>query len=303
MNNISQEQNTERQLQRLAAQRQLYGTAKTVFGWQIAMSVVVPVLLAFIVMICDPLKAYAALWGALASLGDVFWLTPWQKRLRNDAARVQELFDCDVLSLPWNEIKAQSRPDPELIRDEAEKYQRRAASMPPLTNWYAPEVAELPPHVARIACQRSNCWWDAKQRRRYAATIIIAVTAVFVLVLLIAMVNGLTLGDFVLKVAAPLLPAILMSVRQGAEQTETASRVDRLKQHAERLWGDAFSGESKTDSALKARMLQDEILENRKNSPLVFDLIFKHLRGRYEVQMNHGVAELVVEARRKIDVA
>lgn len=32
---ITKEQNTERQLQRLGAQRQLYATAKAIFGWQL----------------------------------------------------------------------------------------------------------------------------------------------------------------------------------------------------------------------------------------------------------------------------
>lgn len=300
MNTIPTEQNAERQLQRLAAQRQLYATAKTLFGWQVFVSGPVAVALALLVLVSPQLKAYAALWGILVSLSDVFWLTPWQKRLRNKAARVQELFDCDVLVLPWDELKGSKRPEPELVKEQSDKHKQWEASMPPLSNWYGPEVGCLPLHIARIACQRSNCWWDSKQRRRYAVLVIVGVAAVFLAVLFLAMGNGFTIEDFVLKVAAPLSPALLLGIRQFAEQMEAASRLDTLKEHAERLWSDALSGRQESEITLRARGLQNEILENRKRSPLVFDGIFKRLRRDYEIQMNHGVAEFVAEAKQKL---
>src|SRR5258706_847895 len=178
MSSIPTEQNTERQLRRLAAQRQLYATAKTVFGWQVFISGPVAVALAFSIIVFPPLKSFAALWGILITLCDIAWLTPWQKRLRNTAARIQELFDSDVLGLSWDELKAGKRPDPELIKEQAEKYMAWASTMPPLSNWYAKDVECLPLHVGRLVCQRSNCWWDAKQRRRYAITIIVGVVVI-----------------------------------------------------------------------------------------------------------------------------
>jgi SMODS-associating 4TM effector domain len=300
MNSIPTEQNTERQLQRLAAQRQLYATAKTIFGWQVLVSGPVAVCLAFSVIVFPELKGFAALWGLLVTLCDVAWLTPWQKRLRNAAARIQELFDCDVLALPWDELKAGKRPDPELVNEQAEKYNAWAASMPTVSDWYPKEVGSLPMHVARLVCQRANCWWDAKQRRRYAVTVVFCVIAIFTAVLFLAMGNGFTIEDFVTKVVAPLSPALLLGFRQCTEQMEAATRLDKLKEHAERLWTEALAGKGETKMTMGARGLQDEILENRKRSPLVFDAIFRRLRRDYEFQMNHGVAEFVAEAKQKL---
>ncbi len=300
MNSITTEQNTDRQLQRLAAQRQLYATAKRVFGAQVILSGPVAIASALLGIACPPFKGYIALWGILVTLGDLFWLTPWQKRLRDSGARVQEAFDRDVLSLPWNDLKAGKRPDPELVKEQSEKYARWGSKMPPLNNWYSPEVDGLPLYVGRIACQRSNCWWDSKQRRRYAASIIAGIVVVFVAVLSLAMASGFTVEDFVLKVVAPLAPALVLGIRQFTEQLDAAARLDKLKEHAERLWNDALSGRSATYMTTAARGLQDEIFESRRRSPLVFDTIFKRLRRGYEVQMNHGAAELVLEARRKL---
>ena len=300
MNSIPTEQNTERQLRRLAAQRQLYATAKKVFGMQLVLSGPVAVTWASVTFVCPVLKGYGALWGIAVTLLDLFWLTPWQKRLRDSAARIQELFDCEVLSLSWNELKAGKRPDPELVKEQATKYQTWAATMPPVANWYGKEVEALPLHVARIACQRSNCWWDAKQRRRYAVWVIFGVVVIFAVVLAAGLKTGLTLEDFILKVVAPLAPALVLGIRQVSEQMDTANRLDKLKEHAERLWDEALNGSPETEITLKTRNLQDEILENRKRGAMVFDWVFKRLRSDYETQMNHGVAEFVVEAKQRL---
>ena len=300
MNPITTEQNNKKQIQRLAAQRQLYATAKKVFGVQLVLSGPVAIASAVIGIFFSTLKGYIGLWGILVVLGDLFWLSPWQKRLRASAAGVQEVFDCDVLSLPWNALKAGMRPDPELIKEQSDKYARRASKMPPLNNWYPVEYGDLPLHVGRIGCQRSNCWWDSKQRRRYAVSIIIGIIVVFIVVLCAAMYRNLTIEDFILKVVAPLAPALSLGIRQFKEHMDAAARLDKLKEHSERLWNDALNGAPESTTTTGSRGLQDEILENRKQGPLVFDAFFKWHRRDYEAHMNYSADELASEARRRL---
>jgi hypothetical protein len=132
MNDIAKSQNEPRQLQRLAAQRQLYSTAKRIFGIQLLLGGPIAIGWSLAVVASPELKGFAAVWGALVSFSDVLWLTPWQKRLRERAARIQEAFDCDVLQLPWNDIKTGKPPDPELIKEQADKYQNAESGLPPL---------------------------------------------------------------------------------------------------------------------------------------------------------------------------
>lgn len=296
---ITVEQNTKRQLQRLGAQRDLYANTKSIFGWQLFMAGPLTVVLSIIVIIHPPLKALAAVWGITLTLADLFWLTPWQKRLRDTAARIQEAFDCDVLELSWNELKVGKKPDPELVKEASDNYKSWAADMTPIKNWYSTAVAELPIHIGRIACQRSNCWWDSEQRRRYAVAIIASVTTVFLVLFGLSFFSGLTLENFILKVIAPVAPALLLGIRQYNEQTEAATRLDKLKAHAEKLWDMALSGKDASEISAGSRNLQDEIFENRKKSPPVFDFIFKQLRPSYEQRMNFGVEELVAEAKKR----
>lgn len=298
MNNIPSAQNQDRQIRRLAAQRQLYSTAKEIFGWQLFISGPVSIAVAVAVLMLPETKAFAALFGLAVVVSDIAWLTPWQKRLRTQAAGVQEAFDCEVLELPWNGIKAGKRPEPELEIEQAARHKEAGGRMPPLTDWYSKDVGELPVHLARLICQRSNCWWDAKQRRLYATLVVAFVAAVSVAMLISALANGLTMEEFFLLVAAPLAPSLLIGYRQYSEQQEAADRIDKLKDHCDKVWGDALDGKSADDIAVKSRSLQDEIFESRKKSPLVFDFIFKKLRSGYESQMNHGSAEYISEAKR-----
>lgn len=294
MNHIPSLQNAAANLQKLAAQRQLYASAKSVFGWQFLAAGPLAFATGVTAIIKPELKEFVASWGLIVVLADLFWLTPWQKRMRENAAKIQEQFDCEVLSLPWNSLKAGSEPDQELIKEQADAYESERAKMPPLENWYPSNIGNLPLHLGRIICQRSNCWWDSKQRRHYAAWILCIAVALFLIIFVFALNGGLTVGDFILQVVAPMAPVLLFGLRQYCEQRDAASRLDKLKAHAEALWKKSLSNSSDTDT--ESRNLQDEIFENRKKGPPVLDFLFKRLRDRYEVQMNYSSAHYVREA-------
>jgi len=297
---ITEKQNNIKNLQRLAAQRQLYATAKKIFAFHIIISAPVVIAFSLVVMIIPSANVYASLWGALVALADFVILTPMVKQLRGNGAKVQEVFDCDVLDIPWNELKAGEKPSHELIKEQSDKYAKWAKTMPPLTDWYSPSVSELPLKVGRIVCQRSNCWWDAKQRRYYAATIILSVSTVFVVVFLVALIGDFTLKNFLLNVLFPLLPLLILGARQFRDNQDTANRLDTLKSHADRIWKKALDGSSESDLLNESRNLQDEIYDNRRNKPLIFDTIFRRLRPSLQTQMNFGSDELVSEAKAKL---
>jgi hypothetical protein len=299
MNFIATQQNTAKQLERLAAQRQLYSKAKRIVAAQAWLAGPIAVVLAFLSLNNPPLKGLIALWAILVVVADITWLTPWQKRLRDSAAKIQELFDCDVLELPWNDLKGGARPDPELVKEQSDSYGGTPFS-PRLENWYSPESSDLPLHVARVACQRSNCWWDSKQRRRYAVTVLAATCIIVVTILGIGLLEHVTLEDSIVRAVVPIFPILVLGYRQVTEQLDAASRVERLKDHAKRLWEQVVLGIKPTAATRASRNLQDEIFESRSRSPLVFDFVFTRLRDNFETQMNYGVAQLADEARAKL---
>ena len=59
------------------------------------------------------------MWGLFALGLDFAVFAPLQSSLKAKAAGIQELFDCDVLVLPGQEIKAGAPPDTETVAEWA----------------------------------------------------------------------------------------------------------------------------------------------------------------------------------------
>lgn len=302
MNSIPQKQLDPKQLDRLAAQRQLYSKAKSCRAVQIFLSVPCVMVWSGFVLWTPALRVYAALWGIAVTLLDVLVINRIDRSLKKEAAKIQELFDCDVLDMRWHESKVGRKPDEEAISEAVEKFKRANPEYSTLRNWYPVAVGKLPFEFGRIVCQRTNCWWDAKLRRRYANWTFVAVAVVSGLVLVASLLRGLTLEAFVLAGLVPLLPALILGVRHYDEQNEAAASADQLKEHAEKMWCDALAGQiSGNEFEIRARELQDEIFDHRRTSPLIFNWVYRRLRRIQEEQMNKGTEALVDEARRVLD--
>ncbi len=300
-NSIPEDQNSPRGLERLAAQRQLYSRAKLVLGAQLALTVPLAATGAFLATFVPGAKGWASLYGICVAIIDAAVLDPLQKSLKHKAALIQERFDCDVLRLEWPEWKGVGRPDAELVHEEAGRYRRRDPEFATLRDWYPVVVGVLPLHLARIVCQRSSLRYDSGLRRRYNGWVVALLAALSVAVFASGLAGGVSVEKFVLTFLAPLSPAFLWAIREFKRQGEAAEALEKLKKQAEGLWADALgNADPSGDYELRARRLQDEILERRRNNPLIFDRVYDMLRGAREAQMNRAAEELVEEAMKSL---
>jgi hypothetical protein len=296
LNEIPKIQNEEGALQLLAAQRQLYARAKRLLGWQLLLGGPIAALVALLGIFEPGAKVFVAAWGLSILVLDTLYLGPYQRRLRETGARVQERFDCHVLGLRWDTTKV-GHPEPvELVHEQAQRYQTWASKMPPLADWYPRAVQRLPLPLARIVCQRTNCWWDAKQRRYYATVMAGLLVTGILLVFWIGVAAGFHLSEVLVIVALPMSTTLILAHRQWIDHREAADRLDRLREHAERVWRHAISNPEDPNLEHEARSLQGEIFDGRKRNPPVFDFVFKWLRSSNESQMNVGAAHYVAEA-------
>jgi hypothetical protein len=302
LNSIPQYQNEECSLKRLAAQRKLYSRAKVIFTAQVILTVAMAIVSSALALIFPEFKVWASIIGLSTSLLDAVWLEPRQKTLKQQAAKIQERFDCKVLALPWQSIKLGSYPDIETVDENAELYQRIDPGYSKLRNWYPTSVGELPLHVARIICQRANCWWDAALRRRYAAGIVVFLAALPFLLLVFGLSRGMTLESFVLAIFAPLSPAFLWGIREYRKQRDAADTLDKLRNQAEGLWAKAVDRALSPEQLTQgSRDLQNEIYDHRRSAPLIFDWIYERLRKSSEGRMNKAADELVKEFKNDQD--
>lgn len=300
MNNITQEQNTQRCLELLAAQRQLYSDAKILQMFSVIMSIPVVIVWSILVAIFPPLAVYAALWGIIATLLELFVFSRLQKSTQEKAAKIQQVFDCKVLQFNWAILNCGVRVEPETIIDAYNRYKRKNRTITNLDNWYPVTVGKLPIHQARIICQRSNVWWDSQLRRRYSKWIVFILIVLTVIVFLIGLIGGLTLERFLLAVLAPLMPAFVFGLRQYTENKEAAFRLDGLRENAEDLVQEIINGRyTPQDLERKSYSLQTQIYDNRRHSPLILDWLYSRLRNEDEEKMNKGAESLVQELIQK----
>jgi len=299
MNTIHTDQNSELQLARLAAQRQLYADAKQLYLGELIVGVPAAIGLAGLA-IWKQEKSAIFLWGCLflLLLIDAVVIIPKERWLRTRAARIQEAFDCDVLRLIWREPTCGPQPTTEFVLEQATRFKAHGGDETKLPDWYPKGVEVLPLYMARLVCQRTNCWWDASQRRRYAWTEGVALLALDGLLLFGLGATGV-LEKLGAAALAPLIPSAYFAVRQFFEHQRAARSIDILREFAERIWKRMVAGElSESEATRCSTELQDAIFAHRRRSPSIIDWLYFRLRSEYEMQMNKGANVMIEEAQR-----
>lgn len=277
LEDISLAQEQPRNLRRQQAAREFYKNAKKlqVFGSRIGLTIA---LAAPIVMWLKPdggpaLGAIGGLWIFISRLA----LKPLQERRRVQGALTQEMFDCDVLGLPWNMA---------LGRPIAEEDVNRAAAREEngdVSNWY-PTENNAPWPMSVLICQRSNAVWARRQHRTYGGVLVGFVIIWALVGIVSALVNAATLAQYLVNLALPSLPALL-------DASEHA--LDHFKASRER-----DSVEADIDDALvrdlgraDLRAIQDELFMLRRNAPLVPEWYYKRLRPKFEEDMKYAARQ------------
>jgi hypothetical protein len=307
LNQIVELQNKPQAIKQLAAQAALYSAAKTIFSIQLILGVPVVVVIALAALALDkqwfglPKKDIAHIVGAsgmLFALLDVFMWSPLISRYREKAAKIQQTFDSSVLALRWNEIAYEKRPDPEDIEVWAKMNQFYTNGSGRYENWYRTEVNDLPREVARLVCQRSNCWWDMDLRRRYNRIIYAVGAVLFVSLVGIALGLNCTAETFFGLVVAPLLPFLTTGPKLVFDNRDAISRLKSMKEALEGSWNRIVQGNiNKREMTALSEDIQGGIFNNRKQNPLIFDWLADRLRPANEETTGMTVEQYVAEFR------
>jgi len=284
MNNIALRQNEERFIEMLAAQRQLYSDHKRrMYMW-------LGVVAAFAVIgsLSIPVLKVPMAIGAVVLIVLEFFLMPRTDRLRTDAARIQELFDSEVLELPWNRTLT-SRPLVEVIKTSAVKHlegKKGKENRAELIEWYdSPDVPEHPLYRARIICQRENIWWDKTQRKKYADGMLILMLLLFILIVFFGFVPKFSLDSFNANVVLVSLPLIVLLIKHYMEHKAATTRLEELHIAVEALWNDSMDAvhdEERGEVERRSREIQTEIYHHRIANPPVLDEVYKRFKKQLE---------------------
>jgi len=292
-NDILTRQNKQEELERLAAQRELYSAAKRIFAVQAIATVVVPVILACFAIAFETWAPYIAWYGVAIFSIDLLAIDPQIKKLKTKAARIQELFDCSVLQLSYSELKTVKEITVEDVLRYYKAHQKIATNIEKIKDWYPEPIGQVGLPVARIICQRSSCWWDKKLREEYCQRI-----KYVIIVIVFGIISGCLFAKTgtvqLVLILSALVPFFQFAIKQYNDNVDMNCRLEQLSNYIEQVWRDILKG-TVNDPELKneSRRIQDGIYDNRTLSPLIFDFFYKKSRTGNELTMNQAAQKLV----------
>ena len=298
MNQIPSLQNEPKQIQRLAAQRQLYSIAKTFQGCQVILNILVVVSVSVFAGYYDQFLPIAALMGLLIAIVDIAFLDPQIRGKRMKAAKIQELFDCSVLSMDCSPLKTVDDVGLDEVLFYYDQHAKKKSRIEKLEDWYPKEVGNLPLEMARLLCQVASCRWDRKLRERYKSALWAVCIVVPIALTILGFAMKMNFVNLVL-LANSVLPLILYCVKQVIDQEDAVKRLNSLSRYSDSLWKKAIAKTiSQEDLVNGSRRLQDEIFDNRSKSSLVPDWAYGLFKDNDEKLMQQVTDELIKEALR-----
>lgn len=296
MNNIPLKQNEQKQLERLAAQREIYSFSKKLYLFQMVLTVITPISLFIISCIWNSLVVYSALFGILAFIMDGILIQPIIKKKKIKAAKIQEMFDCDILDLEISPLKVVNDITVEEILLNYNAHIKIKTNIEKIRDWYPTNIQKMPISIARIICQRANCWWDSKLRVRYSSFLKYFAITVFLSIFVYAFLAHIDVYNFTLYLSG-LIPFFQFCNKEFTGHREAAERLDELVHYSQEIWSYALANhDDHNENRLNSRRLQDEIYEHRCKSPLIFNRFYNYFRDENEVLMNRTSEILIEEA-------
>lgn len=296
---ISTIQNQPLQIKRLAAQREIYAGAKKLQAAQTVLAAIA-VLGTLLAAAWSALQPALTVYGVVLTVVDAL-LGRQVKAAKEQAAKIQELFDCDVQQLDWNDVRLGEKPEMESVIDTATRHLATNEAAAGLTDWYTVGIGELPIWVGRLVCQRENVGWDNRLRRSYATLVTTTFAVGVLLIVAAAAVAWQRFGSSVgllITYASLAFPAIKFGFKHVLEAHVAAKQLADLQASASRLWHAAVDRQLTDVTAThKARLFQDCLFDHRRASPLIYDWVYQRYRDPHQKGVSEVSRGLIEEAR------
>ena len=293
---ILYKQNLDVNIDRLLAQRRLYSNAKIMQYILIAITVIIPVLIAFITnfsnLRIDDTSWIYTIYAIVVIFGEKI-LEIFIDRNKKTAASIQEKFDTNIFDIPENELLNSVFIDHDIVRKYSKKDKLNANKISRVTNWYSTRIDCLQTNIAILFCQRMNICYDQNIKKKFNKLLISLSVLTFITLLIISLTNDFSLKKFIIEVILPSIPILNFTYKEINQNIESVDNLQKLREIIE----NKLSSLSRNDviEIEELRNIQDRIFNNRILSPLIPDFIYKILWTELEDEMNYSVENRIVE--------
>ncbi len=295
MNQITTIQNSEQQLERLAAQRELYSSAKRRFNLQLIGNLLIPISLSLVAAFIGNFSVYTALYGIVFFIIDTILIEPIIKDRKAKAAKIQELFDSDVLEISKSPFKTADDITVEEVLTHYNAHKKIESNIEKIRDWFNVDLTGLDVSIARLICQRVNYSWDCRLRTSYGKILKVIIVILPIIIFIVGVFVPLTLEQVAL-ILSGLLPVFRFLTKQYQENKDSSEKLNKLNSFFNKIWERILRNEvDKTELDEIARKIQDEIYDNRVRSPLIPDSYYWIYRPDDESLMTKTAETLVLE--------
>lgn len=279
MTNIAQRQNEPENIKRLQAQRQMYSDVKFWMIIIVIVGVIIPIIVSFFTFALNSdffsnllnfEKRDIGYFSAFIGIGAATFvelLSNRLKKMKEDAAKIQELFDTCVFKLPWDSINIGNKPDSGLTFKKSKKFYKRYPNYNGFKDWYTIKAATFKYPQAIAFCQQQNLYWDSSLRKDIITLSVIILTFIILIMFFFGIFNDFTFRNFLTNVVSLLLPILLFFYKIITEHCETIKEMDRLREINEGLIDSIISNTLPSDDFIsQCRQLQTAIYNHRKSA-------------------------------------
>lgn len=208
-------------------------------------------------------------------------LAPNEVRERRCGAIAQELFDTHALDLPWSASVAGPRPAHQDVRRWGRRHTKDD-----VRDWW-PDVSPAPHPLDVLICQRATITWARQDHAMYARVLRWGAGLAFAATVVLGLVLGLTLGDYLLRLGVPVLPAVLDILDIGTDNADLAKQKTHLELEARALFDQALST-PESITAAQCRDVQNGIFATRLR-PGVPNWLYQRTRKNRQEDMEDVV--------------
>lgn len=288
MNDIKINQELPQNMMFLKAQRVIYAKAKRIYRWQLTFTIVVVIILNFVKLTQKhftniDLTPYIVLISVSITLIDLLFLSRYISNYKTNGAKVQELFDCNVYQMDWNETNSGDKPEYWVV-EEAEKdfvYNPNA----PLTNWYHIDLDGLSQEEAILRCQQTNLEYDRKLRYHFKNDCTIICVFVVLISFISATILNATFQGYLTYFIAPTLPLIVILVKLILDNQKAVNSLEEVRKAAKKL-----RNLKSIPSMNQLRQVQDKLFCSRKDSTLIPENYYQFRRPKLEKSTKSNVS-------------
>lgn len=295
---ILAKENLPENIEKLSAQREIYTRAKEILLWQIVLTVPIIIILAFTKLFCEwyfkvNIEWIVSTYALILFFIDSIILNNLIKSMKDKAAGIQELFDCEVLNIEWNKMLFTEKPE----NSDIYKYHRLRKERninDDFVNWYSEPIKEVPNNIAKIICQRENINYDIEVRKNLMNWVVIVSISILAVLILFSSISDFTFRTFVISGITPFLPVFGISIKWYFEEQNSIKTLKEIKSIIESVWANALENNQEPTNIM-IRQIQDRLHLHRREGALVPDYIYNKIRVNREQQMYFSVNASVSE--------